>query len=507
MDDNPVALQFLENILLSLGVKATSINDPCKGIEIFTENNFDFVFIDIRMPKINGYELVESFARMNPDYNTKFIALSTNIYDDSRNNVLNSGFDAFLLKPVKEMMVASIFAKFIGTFKENDKTLSEPKNFQGVLLRVLLVEDNEVNQKMMTKMTRKMGIKMDIANDGIEAIRMIQEKKYSLIFMDVQMPGMDGYEATRKIRELHINTPIIATTAHAMSGDKDRCLSSGMDYYIPKPIRRHQIYEIVSKFIGKDILKAKVDSYRFLIVEDDSNLLNALADVFKMHFTSSACEAVNDGTKACMLLGSFLPDIVIMDLMMPDMDGIKVIKYLKSDKRYSKVALIVMTGLEENDRKVQEARSFGVNHFIFKPFKFENILEKINVILKDLKDISRINKEGIHLIESNSNELGLDSGEYVEILKTFIKNTENKIDIINNSINNKEKDKLIRLAHSIKGSAANINFLEIANMASNLEKEAFAEEYGKCRLTFEEIVNSIKTIGNILNNYDKKQKQ
>jgi CheY-like chemotaxis protein len=116
---------------------------------------------------------------------------------------------------------------------------------------VLVVEDNIVNQKLATKMLEILGCSVDVAANGIEAVGMIKKLSYDLVFMDCQMPEMDGYEATAEIRryeDTSKHTPIIAMTAHTMVGDREKCLEAGMDDYISKPIKKEAVSEMMKKW-------------------------------------------------------------------------------------------------------------------------------------------------------------------------------------------------------------------------------------------------------------------
>ena len=152
-------------------------------------------------------------------------------------------------------------------YKDNCKGLLENKNNQKVLIvadynlkkipggpkekvHVLLVEDNKVNQKVAERILEKFGYISDIVSNGKEAINILEKKSYDIVLMDIQMPIMDGFEATRIIRDFESNVvdhavPIIAMTAHAMKGDRDRCLEAGMDDYISKPMRPDELKEVI----------------------------------------------------------------------------------------------------------------------------------------------------------------------------------------------------------------------------------------------------------------------
>jgi len=169
------------------------------------------------------------------------------------------GIDGYLLKPIRrndlQKLLFSVTSS--GSSQSSETTLETMKPLTGVDLssmKVLLVEDNEVNCKILTKMLLSKGISCDIALNGREAVRASQDKAYDLIFMDCQMPVMDGYESTAEIRRLEAgrrHTPIVAMTAHAMEGDREKCLKAGMDDYLSKPIDFEAMFALIEAYALK----------------------------------------------------------------------------------------------------------------------------------------------------------------------------------------------------------------------------------------------------------------
>jgi signal transduction histidine kinase/CheY-like chemotaxis protein len=133
-----------------------------------------------------------------------------------------------------------------------DREKRLPNDRETVHARVLVVEDHKVNQKMMEKMLKKLGVSVKVAENGEEAVRGVETEHYDLVFMDCQMPGMDGYEATARIRSLQAprgDVPVIAMTAHAMAGDREKCLEAGMDDYLAKPVRKEAVLAMIRKYL------------------------------------------------------------------------------------------------------------------------------------------------------------------------------------------------------------------------------------------------------------------
>jgi len=180
--------------------------------------------------------------------------------------VIEAGFAAYLVKPISPVQLFDALATLWGTYTEGiatelitRHTIAESRAAKTISVReerpisayVLVAEDNLVNQKMVVRMLEKMGCRVDLAANGAEAVKRAVPSTYDLIFMDCQMPEMDGYEATAEIRRRENgskHTPIIAMTAHAMPGDREKCLQAGMDDYIPKPIKRESLSDVFKKY-------------------------------------------------------------------------------------------------------------------------------------------------------------------------------------------------------------------------------------------------------------------
>ncbi len=164
-------------------------------------------------------------------------------------------------------------------------------------IRVLVVEDNEVNQKVIRRMLERMGCDVDVANDGVEGVE-LAERGYGMIFMDISMPRMDGFAASEAIRRLDgsaAQTPIVALTAHATPADRLKCLSAGMDLWLPKPIVVEELVRAVSRFTGwKEGTSAVVDD-----VPLDEATVNGLLELCDPGDSSFMTDVVNDFREAC----------------------------------------------------------------------------------------------------------------------------------------------------------------------------------------------------------------
>jgi CheY-like chemotaxis protein len=188
-----------------------------------------------------------------------------------------AGFDAYLTQPtrpsqladvlsavwsVKEKGVREVFVTRHTILESRTRHAAEAGNAP-IRARVLVAEDNAVNRKTASRMLELLGCHVDVATDGEEAVRMLASDSYDLIFMDCQMPKLDGYEATREIRRREasggIRTTIIAMTAHALPGDREKCIEAGMDDYVSKPIRKDAVSEVINRHLPLTVVAADDD--------------------------------------------------------------------------------------------------------------------------------------------------------------------------------------------------------------------------------------------------------
>jgi CheY-like chemotaxis protein len=220
---------------------------------------FDLAIIDYQMPEMNGIELGRRILAEPAWKNTRLIMVTAFRDRKLRRNVLAAGFHGFLTKPLKESELVDVMRRTLNN--PTDNPTNNPADNPGrnpadslrpahgprtpgaggsqASYRILVAEDNVVNQKLMLKVLAKMGHAADVVTDGRQAVEAALRNKYDVILMDCQMPELDGYEAAAEIRRKepagrHVS--IVALTANAMKGDSERCLAAGMDDYLPKPV-------------------------------------------------------------------------------------------------------------------------------------------------------------------------------------------------------------------------------------------------------------------------------
>jgi two-component system, sensor histidine kinase and response regulator len=233
------------------GANAIVTLTEAKGIG----RTFPLILLDAQMPEMDGFALAE-YIKRNPSYRAATIMMLSSA--GQRGDAMRCrelGVAAYLTKPVRQAELMDAILVALGTRANSDTkpalvtrhSLRESQN----RLRVLLAEDNAVNQLVALRLLEKCGHTVTVAANGRKAVEAWEEGSFDALLMDVQMPEMDGLEATRAIREKERSTggriPIIAMTAHAMKGDDERCLAAGMDDYLAKPIRREELTAALDK--------------------------------------------------------------------------------------------------------------------------------------------------------------------------------------------------------------------------------------------------------------------
>jgi CheY-like chemotaxis protein len=250
VDDNGTNLRILSKLLERWGMTADASRSPSEALAwVAAGRRFDLAILDMHMPELDGLSLAKALRASGPSHIPVVILSSLGMHERTTDVVA-----AFLIKPVKPSALhdtlatvlagkaSSVSVRAGGTGIDRDLGLRHP-------LRILLVEDNPVNQKLAGRLLERMGYRADVAGDGLEAIAAIEGSVYDLVFMDVQMPEMDGLEATRRIRRRWPGTTgprIVAMTANAMEGDREMCLAAGMDDYVSKPIRPEALNEALA---------------------------------------------------------------------------------------------------------------------------------------------------------------------------------------------------------------------------------------------------------------------
>ncbi len=291
IDDNATNREVVGAMLSSWNIEHTLAPNGTNGLEMLYaayENGmpFDIAVLDMQMPGMDGAAVGRAIKNDEKLKKTHLVLLTSMGKRGDAVLYKNVGFAAFLTKPVRQADLYDCLAQVMGISTKVDKATETPlitrhsiNESRRAKMRLLLVEDNRTNRIVAEVILKKLGYSTDVAVNGQEALNMLKEVDYDLVFMDIQMPVMGGIEATREIRNtksdvLDHNIPIIAMTANAMKGDREECIEAGMDDYIAKPIKKEGVRILLEKWlVGKATKRLeKKDGHRMLNDErDDEN--------------------------------------------------------------------------------------------------------------------------------------------------------------------------------------------------------------------------------------------
>ena len=263
VDDNRTNRRILEGILKRWEMRFKSVEDGETALaELASARElaepYALILTDVHMPGMNGFTLVERI-RHSPGLSTATIMMLTSAgHRGDAQRCKELGVSAYLLKPIRQSELREAIARVLGAREQQGAiplltrySLHDARD-PAEVLRILLAEDNVVNQRLATRLLEKRGHRVAVAANGHEALDALAKDSFDLVLMDVQMPEMDGMEATAKIRDMEKVTgkhqPVVALTAHAMKADHDLCLAAGMDGYLTKPIRQQELDELLEKY-------------------------------------------------------------------------------------------------------------------------------------------------------------------------------------------------------------------------------------------------------------------
>ncbi len=256
VDDNETNLQIITLQCKNWGMIPRATPKGKEALEWVMNNDpFDIAILDMLMPEMDGITLTKKIRELRTKEELPIIMLtSAGKYDIDR-ELTDKLFSAFVSKPIKQSQLYNIILNV--TLKESKeiddikKKVLDRKMSEKVPMRILVAEDNIINQKLILKILAQLGYKADVVGNGIEVIETLKRQRYDIIFMDIQMPEMDGLEATKYINQSWHNEDrptIVAMTANVMHGDKEKCINAGMDDYISKPVLIEEVQKIIIKW-------------------------------------------------------------------------------------------------------------------------------------------------------------------------------------------------------------------------------------------------------------------
>jgi signal transduction histidine kinase/DNA-binding response OmpR family regulator len=309
VDDHPTNRAILNEVLQNWGMHPRLAEGGREAIEAMRQATregtpFSLMLLDAHMPGMDGFEVARHVRDQTDAGKLSVVMLSSADCVDGYERCRQLGLAGYLVKPIKQSELLNSILDALGC--ESPATAvapaleepTEPSTGDRQVRRILLAEDNHVNQQLMVRILEREGHTVVVAENGQDAVRLAEEGNVDIVLMDVQMPVMDGLEATAAIRSSQNDTvrqlPIIALTAHAMSGDREKCLAAGMDAYIAKPIQIAELRAVVAASLNKDrTTESKDENSQVLLppvldrdallsrIDGDMEFLKSMVEIFR----------------------------------------------------------------------------------------------------------------------------------------------------------------------------------------------------------------------------------
>ena len=264
VDDCEAARTILQEVLIHFGFRVDAVASGQEALDRLvraarTDTPYSLVLLDWKMPGMNGMEVADNIHKLPLESIPQLLMISAHRLEAYREKGENLHFAGFLVKPVNPVTLWNTILKALGKNPASPRLADMDGTEDGALsqrrgTRVLLVEDNEINQEVASSLMERMGMSVTLAENGLNAVNACKAKTFDIIFMDIQMPVMDGLEAARRLRAQEADdgaepTPIIAMTAHAMREDREKSRNAGMDDHITKPIDPDMLARILIKWV------------------------------------------------------------------------------------------------------------------------------------------------------------------------------------------------------------------------------------------------------------------
>jgi len=321
VEDHPVSRRVLVDTLKLWNIESQEVENGESAMEILEQARqakipFRLVFLDDTLPAVNSNKLTAQIRRSSPPgAEAVIITMGSALRREESGDSIDDGPAACLTKPIKQSELLDAIRVVLGASVADEiRPGSRPSEFQGGIKRsskILLVEDNSINRKLAQRVLEKEGHQVVAVDNGFAALEALESTRIDVVLMDVQMPGIDGIETTIAIRKREEITgnhvPVIALTAHAMNGDRERCLKAGMDDYLTKPIQPTMLLEAIDRLQLLSGLPKPAQAKKIILdraalldwVSGDMQLLTEIAELF-----SQNCDKLMDDTRMAIMSGN-----------------------------------------------------------------------------------------------------------------------------------------------------------------------------------------------------------
>jgi CheY-like chemotaxis protein len=506
-EDNRVNQGFATEILEGLGVSVTIAVNGREAVEKTASEHYDLILMDCQMPVMDGFEASTILTQMKHEKtisNIPIIALTANAMKGDKERCLAAGMNDYIAKPMRKADLVHGLSKWLPPhfvkktpIRQNNEadTAEAPASKLFYNTHVLLVEDNRVNREFVLEMLEGMGCMVTTAENGKVGVQKMRNGAFDVVLMDIQMPEMDGYEATQMIRQLtrdkEINhSPILALTANAMKGDREKCLEAGMDDYVTKPVKKQQLIDMLIKWIPEtkrtppplqeeeeahfNVIASRTahKGAHILVVEDDRTHQAYITEILQqLGFEATLAE---NGHQAVEMVKNRRFDLILMDCNMPVMDGWEAASLIDAMRKRGDISNTPLIALTANQREGDAEKCFasGFDEYMAKSIWQPKWQPNIECILdKWLVKTTPLENSKDELDMSIFSEMrDLMQGKFVDFVTLYLEDTTLRLETIKNAIETGQlAEDVIIHAHSLKSSSKQIGAMQLGYVAAKLE--------------------------------------
>lgn len=404
IEDNIKNLKLVRALLTMGNHTVLEAESAETGLDIARTNLPNLILMDIQLPGMNGLEATRIAKQDNKLKNIPIVAITSYAMEGDEQNAIEAGCDGYITKPIDTRSFLNQIAHYCHpTSDMSEQSEPEVQTYKGA--KILIVDDDSKNLKLMQGILASKGYEIFIANNGTEALDRLKRQNIDVILLDILMPGIDGYEVTRRIKS-HPDTqdiPIILVTALDSQNDKIRGMDSGAEEFLTKPVKPVEVETRVESMLrlkryrdqldirersreqpDKSIIPVKqfnlkAGSTRMLVVEDDEKDLKLLLHYFDQ--SESVIDIAVFGKDAVTLLERHSYDIVLMDIALPDINGFQICRQIKGEDRLKDTQVLLMSSLDDLENRIQ-GLEVGADDYLLKPFDFRELHARIQALLK-----------------------------------------------------------------------------------------------------------------------------
>jgi CheY-like chemotaxis protein len=432
---------------------------------------YDVAVVDGDCSEIDGPAFAAAVADdpLLPQVHVVLLAAEKGEDDDRGGASGTPGVTVCVGKPVDHAELLTCLARVLGG-PERTRPAVDSRPAPGAGRRVLLVEDNEINQMVAEGTLARLGYLHDVAADGVEALRLAAERDYDVILMDCQMPRMDGYTATRELRRREAgrrHTPVIAMTAAVQPSDQERCLAAGMDDYLGKPVDAAELERLLQRWTETRAIAPAVtaqpavprprDRHTVLVAED--NPINAKLAAHSLRRMGYDVDVVPDGRSALDALATRDYDAVLMDCEMPVLDGYATTREFRAGEpagHHLPIVALTASAMAADRRRCLDA---GMDDYLAKPVWDEHLAAVLRRLV------------GTPARQPAPPASGLDEADlpHGELVEAYLRTMAPRLDVLLDRLRAAAADEVVALTHDLRPTSTVVGAYHLAQLLTEVE--------------------------------------